>query len=1190
MKVKLSYYLILLLSIFCNFFMLNKANAQATVNLSVSPSSRSESVNVAVAIEATLSETQTLPVTVYLSFSGTATNGVDYTLSSENIVINPGELSGSISLNNISDVLNEGNETVIIDILDITNASENGNQQKTYTIIDSNNTPTVELILKDIYNPIVDENAGEAYVVAEIREPSQFTVTVPLQFSGTATGNGTDYTTSSNAIIIPAGKLKDSLKITAVPDGILEGDETVVMEMLPPIHTLENEGSPVKLTIEKIEGGYKVTTSIEGIIQAEEIVAMDFEYSIHAIKDGFQQETLIITDNGITPPEGYAVSIDQDPINEDNESNVSFTFANATIGSAYNYTFSSSGGGTPINGTGVITEENQQITGVDLSGLPVGIITLSATLTNDIGIAGAPATDTANKIKALSITANTGQAKVYGDPDPVFTYTATGFDGNDDVSILTGALTRTPGETIGSYPILIGTLSAGPYYTIDYTGADFIISNNLLTVVADANQAKVYGDSDPTFTYTVAGFMGTDDKSILTGSLTRTSGENVGTYPIQLGTLSATGYDINFITETFEITHKDLNIIADSNQSKVYGDSDPELTYSVNGFVNSDDASLLTGNLTREIGENVGNYNILQGTVTAGNNYTISYSGSVFNISPRNIIITTHSGQNKQYGNPEPTLTYTVENLAENDTESILSGNLTRTNGEAIGSYPITQGTLTTNSNYIIDFKGADFYITQRILTISADSNQSKVYGEEDPEFSYSVNGLTPTEDTSILSGKLTRETGENVGSYAILQGDLTANDNYLINFSENTFKITPAYINPAPPTPSIIFNNKTFVFNGSPKSIFINGTIPVGTSVIYINNEQINVGAHEVKAIITGPNHYDLELTAELTITPKELNITADNGQNKMYGQKDPIFTYTATGFEGTDDESIITGTLSRATGETIGSYPIELGALGAGSNYSITFNDASFEIIKADQLITWDQELIFGCDSNSELALTATSSSGLPVSYSSTNNNVASISNNILVKNTSGTASITVSQEGNENYNPATVIVKPIIINTPGLISQYWEDVLVFDNSSKQYVSYQWFKNGVAIDGATKQYYSENNPLNGIYHAEAIDVNGNTIITCPLEIDGGDFSRKVKIIPNPVDASSQFTVQCSFEESVLNGAVIHIFDLNARLLQTVAVTGTRTQLTAPREIGMYIVSVTFTNGKRKTANLVVK
>ena len=34
------------------------------------------------------------------------------------------------------------------------------------------------------------------------------------------------------------------------------------------------------------------------------------------------------------------------------------------------------------------------------------------------------------------------------------------------------------------------------------------------------------------------------------------------------------------------------------------------------------------------------------------------------------------------------------------------------------------------------------------------------------------------------------------------------------------------------------------------------------------------------------------------------------------------------------------------------------------------------------------------------------------------------------------------------------------------------------MFDNSSKQYVSYQWFKNGVAIDGATKQYYSENNP----------------------------------------------------------------------------------------------------------------
>ncbi|MEM9077203.1 MAG: hypothetical protein AAGC43_09190, partial [Bacteroidota bacterium] len=44
-------------------------------------------------------------------------------------------------------------------------------------------------------------------------------------------------------------------------------------------------------------------------------------------------------------PSGYTVTIDQDPITTVNQAGVGFTFAGAEVGSTYNYTFSSDGGG-----------------------------------------------------------------------------------------------------------------------------------------------------------------------------------------------------------------------------------------------------------------------------------------------------------------------------------------------------------------------------------------------------------------------------------------------------------------------------------------------------------------------------------------------------------------------------------------------------------------------------------------------------------------------------------------------------------------------------------------------------------------------------------------------------------------------------------------------------------------------------
>ncbi|SHO65144.1 Calx-beta domain-containing protein, partial [Algoriphagus zhangzhouensis] len=325
-----------------------------TVTLSVTPTSRSEGVATATEVIATLSGVTSGDVLVDLGFSGTATgSGVDYSLSGSQISITAGNTSGSVTLTNVPDALYEGNETVIIDITSVTNADEDGTQQVTYTIVDDDSEATVSLELLDIYNPITDESGGQAYVRAKIDAVAGVTVTVPLSFSGTATGGGTDYSITGSTITISPGQTMDSIRVTSQYDGIEEGDETVIVTMGTPTNGLK--GSP-------------------------------------------DQVTITIIDEDAAPPSGYAVSIDQDPITPSNSSNVSFTFSGADIGTTYYYSFSSSGGGAPVTGSGTIATPTDQITGIDLSGLGNGTITLSASLEDEFGNEGAAAIDTSEKI------------------------------------------------------------------------------------------------------------------------------------------------------------------------------------------------------------------------------------------------------------------------------------------------------------------------------------------------------------------------------------------------------------------------------------------------------------------------------------------------------------------------------------------------------------------------------------------------------------------------------------------------------------------------------------------------------------------------------------------------------------------------------------------------------------------------
>jgi uncharacterized repeat protein (TIGR02543 family) len=116
---------------------------------------------------------------------------------------------------------------------------------------------------------------------------------------------------------------------------------------------------------------------------------------------------------------------------------------------------------------------------------------------------------------------------------------------------------------------------------------------------------------------------------------------NAGGYTL---TVTGNGNFTGTATKDWSVAAKALTITADS-QTKKYSEADPELTYQVEGLVAGD---TVTGSLTRTQGETVGTYEITQGTLDTGINYTITFTGAELTISknPGATIATTITDDN----------------------------------------------------------------------------------------------------------------------------------------------------------------------------------------------------------------------------------------------------------------------------------------------------------------------------------------------------------------------------------------------------------------------------------------------------------------------------------------------------------------------------------------------------------------
>ena len=160
--------------------------------------------------------------------------------------------------------------------------------------------------------------------------------------------------------------------------------------------------------------------------------------------------------------------------------------------------------------------------------------------------------------------------------------------------------------------------------------------------------------------------------------------------------------------------------------------------------------------------------------------------------------------------------------------------------------------------------------------------------------------------------------------------------------------------------------------------------------------------------------------------------------------------------------------------------------------------------------------------CDDQSTIAIPFTVISGTPDSIDiavGTNHYSGSISGSDIVFTRTAelvagdyTATITVGTKGSTCTSQNTVDFSVALGNS---MYSKWTDVLFIDNKAGLFVGYQWYENGVKMDGETAQRLYRPEGLPGTYCCQLLMKDGKKIYTCEQTFDKVQPSRSESTTP---------------------------------------------------------------------------
>lgn len=550
----------------------------------------------------------------------------------------------------------------------------------------------------------------------------------------------------------------------------------------------------------------------------------------------------------------------------------------------------------------------------------------------------------------LTITAN-DKTITYGDAPANNGVSYDGFLGTDNDSVLNGALsysyTYTQNQNVGEYAITPGGVTA-TNYDITFVNGKLIVNPKLVNIPQLSDIEKIYNGEylSPT--------VSTYDSALITqGGVV--SAKETGNYSVNWSLNNTTNYkwsDNSTVDKnaTWSISPKSITVTAD-NKSKIFGEGDPALTYSVseNGLVGSDTLSNI--NLVRTDGEDVGSYPINVSQSDGSNlNYNITFVNGTFTIGKKSMTPEVTISQdtftyNREQQAPTVYVRYNDTDMSTSDYEVLYStdGNsyTSTIDSKDKGTYYIKVAAK-DNGNYNFDSITKTYTINPKPMDASMVTltDESYVYdgNEKQPVIAVS-DGLIPLNDTEYEIDASSERSATNYGTYNVVINGI---GNYTGSYTA-VWSITKKAIE------GVTINGVEATYDGESHKLDVtipdNATITYGLApgeyVLPGNPGVKDAGVHTIYYKVEIDDNYEtIEGSENVVINPKTVTLTTTD-KTMTYGDDDPTFGYTVEGMVG--DDTLEGITFSREAGEDVGEYLISAtNDTSKNANYDITIVNA--------------------------------------------------------------------------------------------------------------------------------------------------------------------------------------------------------------------------------------------------------
>ena len=664
-----------------------------------------------------------------------------------------------------------------------------------------------------------------------------------------------------------------------------------------------------------------------------------------------------------------------------------------------------------------------------------------------------PYTYTINKAP-LTINVNDAE-KIYGDENPEFTYSFSGFVNNEDESVLSSAVTFSTkaNKKSGAGTYSVSASATAKNYEVGCTEGTLTVKKAPVTVAVNA-KSRVYGDANPQFDFTYVGLKNGDGVPVFTSNLNTstkaTKYSAVGDYEVTVSGGVATNYSFTeYIPGTLTVTQAPLNISVQSTVRE-YGEANPEFQFAYSGFKNDDDADCLTTAPTVVTSatptSSVGEYEITPNGAEA-TNYAISYTNGTLTVNKAPLTILAENAE-RVYGDENPKFTFAYSGFKNEETYDVLTNRPSaKTEAivtSAVGTYDIVPSGAEAQ-NYNITYKNGTLTVTKAPLTVSAVSAQ-KEYGDANPTIALAYSGFKNNDNEDCISEKPAMAVGadkkSDVGEYAITVSGGSAQNYAFTEYNEGVLTVVKA------PLSVIAENKERLYFEANPEfTYYCEGFKNDDTKDVITTQPNFECsakqtsGAGEYEIALEGADAKNYELSyqgATLIVGKRTIDVKVGD-YTRVYNEENPDFSVSYSGFVNNESEKVfaVMPTLNCIADKTadVGTY--EITAWGAeAANYDFNYTSGTLTIEKATQEIIWEQNLE-EVEIGDQVELTALATSGLDIEYEIADNNIVSVyeAAGKVYLDCFGVGQVVIKavQSGNKNYHSAVKVSKKLIITDP-------------------------------------------------------------------------------------------------------------------------------------------------------------